>query len=856
MDLILGSTIAQDVQPQSRVETPNLTFMDMNEEAINDNRANFDTSSDMLSGMDLKSFLNRPVNIGFYKWDMTKNPQTGTSYFTPFNPWKLFLNNSTIKYKLNNYPYLRGNLRVKLVVSSQPFYYGAVIAAYLPLPNFRFDPAYCSHDVTRCAAYSQRQHVWLYPQTNTGGEMVLPFFWPRQYLDITRASEVDDMGIINMQVVNQLSSANGAASGEVNIQVFAWMEDVELHGSTASLSMQSKKLSADGKDEYDGVISGPASAVAAAAGKLTTIPAIAPLATAAQIGASAVAKMTSLFGYSNTPVIDDVKPYKPSAFPHVASPEISFPIEKLSLDPKNELTIDPRIAGLKGIDELNMKHMLTKESLIDTFFINLAQEPNVSDNSDLLWTARVNPNNYIVNSYGLSSSFEILPTPAAWIAQLFQFWRGDLIYKFVFICSKYHKGKVRIMWDPTGSTANNIIKDRDTATILKNVIVDLSETTEIEFRVPYAQTAKYLRFEWNCNDANKNGPFLDTPSYDVDKTYRKKDDIDNGMIAVRLFNKFTAPADTANVTCNVFVRCAENMDYAGPRNLTPTDNPSNTMTSYFAPQSLLLEPIEGEREQESFGESQGEDKDISLECFGEKITNLRQLLRRTHFHSYHGYGPGVSDYLYIFSISHRRYPGGPGYVGTSLWSAPKQDGTGSVGFAWCKMTPIAWLMEGFLGVRGSVNWTYNAYNVAGPRNHLRAYRSTTYNNTGMSRIYQSTATNNFSAWSRLAAVFTEGGGGGHALTNGLTNAGLSVSAPMYNMCLFETVDKERPWTAKSLTPYDGGNESRLFVELMGSIKGGTNANDALELYCSAGSDFQLLYFINAPLFYQYANIPA
>jgi len=85
--------------------------------------------------------------------------------------------------------------------------------------------------------------------------MELPFFYHKNWLDITSATNVQNFGTINFVIFAPLGVAVSGGSSAVTVQVFAWMTDVELMGSTASLALQG--------DEYDeGIVSRPASAVA------------------------------------------------------------------------------------------------------------------------------------------------------------------------------------------------------------------------------------------------------------------------------------------------------------------------------------------------------------------------------------------------------------------------------------------------------------------------------------------------------------------------------------------------------------------------------------------------------------------
>ena len=133
------------------------------------------------------------------------------------------------------------------------------------------------------------------------------------------------------------------------------MTDVELMGTTNKLALQA--------DEYgNGAISKPATAVANLASMLTRVPVIGRFARATEIGASAVSRVAALFGYTNPPNIENVQPFYQMSAPQLATAEISVPYQKLALDPKTELSIDPQPFGLPGEDELALSYLKKKES--------------------------------------------------------------------------------------------------------------------------------------------------------------------------------------------------------------------------------------------------------------------------------------------------------------------------------------------------------------------------------------------------------------------------------------------------------------------------------------------------------------
>jgi hypothetical protein len=79
-----------------------------------------------------------------------------------------------------------------------------MLVSYTPLLEY-FNPALINGDPAGIGrdniSRSQRPHIYLYPQNNQGGEMVLPFLWHREWLDISELDDVQSMGTIDVRTL-------------------------------------------------------------------------------------------------------------------------------------------------------------------------------------------------------------------------------------------------------------------------------------------------------------------------------------------------------------------------------------------------------------------------------------------------------------------------------------------------------------------------------------------------------------------------------------------------------------------------------------------------------------------------------
>jgi hypothetical protein len=168
----------------------------------------------------LNEFMARPIKIDSFVWDQTVGPFART-----INPWLLFFNSPLIANRLAYYKRLRATLNVRFLITGNGFYYGRLIASYLP--------RHLDDQMTRRRALinpdlveaTQRPYVMLDPTTSSGGELVLPFLHPYETIDIPSLSDLTEMGEIDFFEMNDLKHANGVTDG-VTVTVFAWATDV------------------------------------------------------------------------------------------------------------------------------------------------------------------------------------------------------------------------------------------------------------------------------------------------------------------------------------------------------------------------------------------------------------------------------------------------------------------------------------------------------------------------------------------------------------------------------------------------------------------------------------------------------
>lgn len=796
----------------------------------------------------LANFLKRPVRISTFTW--LESDAIGVRVSQILTPWFSFFNDSRIKNKLNNYAFIRCNLRIKIIVNASPFYYGAMMASYQPLtelnPNTIFGS---STNTSALISHSQRPHVWIYPQNNEGAEMTLPFFYHKDWLRTASQNDFVTMGTLSFINYTQLASANGITGTGVTVQVYAWAEDVIVSGPTLGLALTQSTMKS--KDEYK--VSGIASAVAAAFGALKNVPVIGPYATVSQIGATALASGARILGFTNVPVINDIMPYKPVTNPAFSTSEIAFPIEKLTLDPKNELSIDPKIVGLTSEDELDMKHLISRESYLTNMTWSTT---NAVD--DILFYSPISPNQFFnTSNIALTpASTAFYQTPLCWLSGMFSHWRGDIIIRFRVISSQYHKGRLRISFDPAGYTtpAQNIVADNVSTSVIYNSIIDIGKDSNVEMRIPYNQALPWLQSRVKSSVSWSTSL---TPSFVI------ADNDNNGSITVRCLTTLTAPVLSSSIQILVSVRGAENLEFSNPANFYSENASlfnSGSRYSLLPPQSSMM----GDYDPTGVSEILivGKQSDVCstryLSNFGEAIDNLRQVLRRTSLVNVINYIDNIDPLVNtaIIGYASGRLPQTFGYDNFGIDVAKNQAGLVNKQFNFAKLHPITYISTAYVGFRGAVNWTLNV--EPGNSGSVRVYRNPKLNSTGTySTISAYSVATTTSAANSFYTNFCAGGTGGSALTIQKNQAGLSFVAPHYSGTLFQStnvISLNNSISAQSVT----NDEYQLnyhVVEVSSTPVSSPMADNRIWRYAAVGTDFTCHFFLNVPTLFLYGTAP-
>lgn len=804
----------------------------------------------------LADFLRRPIKIGAITWAVN----AVTPFLTVLNPWEEFLSDARVLNKIETFKLLHATLKVKVITNGSPFHYGRVFVGVRPtrfdnntaavdMASFRTQATYLDNYTASARSlrsgvtlYSQRPHVFVDPCTNQPQHIDWPFFAATSWIDLINPDTIDRMGRLEIWELNQLRHSNGATD-PVTISIFAWLEDVTLTGITkyAPVIESNVKSKKKGKgDEYasGGAISTPASAVAAAAQYFTEIPYIGKFAMATRLGAGAVADIARLFGFSRPAIINDVTIMRPQTTGNMAHYVGGEPLIKLSLDPKQELTVDPSTVGLSGEDQMSIGYLVKKEAWIDV--IPWAQDTLPTFK---LYSVRVHPMVAPIDDEVVTGVDRTWQTPLSFASRPFQYWSGSLRYRFQIVCSNMHRGRLLFQYDPHAEAAP-LVADFNNR---YSQVVDISEMRDFTLEIKWSQPAAFASLQldpsltWSAIGAVGVLPISASC---------------NGVLCVYVLNELASPIDdngtATSIDINVFISAGDDYEVRAPlgaistwayarNDITvgpPVTTESNITSSENAPAQDTHIMMNGSHVTC--------DPNCSMVYFGETVVSIRSLMKRYNFHrtltTQSAATAASSMALNSFTLFNMPVGPGPTY-GSSIISTL----VSTPGYNIVAMTYPRYFMQGYIGWRGGMRWKMIYLSNAGTWANIAVARSgvrTTTESVDTLTVRGAGVTDVGTIRRYLSGIAPyNSSAAGFSINSTHVNNSLEYELPMYTPYRYVEVNEGiEADTANYQTMFNNGAHK---VSYVATVSATSVVQNYFEAYVSVGEDFSLFFFIGA-----------
>lgn len=760
----------------------------------------------------MENFLSRPVEIA------SGEVKVGDTLTDVYRIWDIFTLNPTVRAKLRNFAFLRANMRVKISVSGTPFHYGRFLCSYQP-HNFRNQNLSSYASSLSADALFRKPYLAYLSQApgavtmdvkaNKPIEMSIPFIstkpMNRLFNDATTAlaagtsfADFEYFGSLYFWTIAALQAVGDDCS-PISYQIYAWLEDVQLGTSTASLL----GITTESADERKtGPIERIATSAATISRALSVVPMIENMAKASAMTFNGIAEIAAWFGWSKPDIIDRPSFMKNRPYANTSHVIGSETVEKISFDPLQELTVDPGVCGITT-DELCISHLCGIESYLTSF--DWASTDDLM--ADPIFRCGVTPSLDCMKELDIvETHLYFQPTPMSFVASMFDYWRGDVEFRFDIVCSAFHRGKLGFYTETNVSQGALIDADLSTNKVFMKV-VDIQETQSVSFCVKWQSDRAWLKVSPPGNSRYATRDF----SYTLTSLGYW-----NGYIGVVVFTDLQSP-DDSTIHVDVYVK-STNMQFnhvSGDnlhlgRLIAESSPDSPTLDNYVTCLNL--------------NESTASAAYTSDYHFGEQPLSLRSLMKRY---------VTEGDFASTTTSSHTSIQ----IINQVVPSPHPQYGVAAL-TGGDYIVPLRYLRYAFLGMRGGV------------RRHLRFLTNATQYVQGRASVgfgaKNSNLLNGSIALSTTSSALTTKG---NVAFLPHTNGGIEVEFPYYSINLFSFAFADDDIG-------DVNNAGDMTTEW---FKNYTFANDAEKIAATTtayrftsdfavGEDFSLMRFSGAPYY--------
>lgn len=621
-------TFQQD-QDVNKVEKPFMSYSASLTRVFNDSHEH-----------DIMTFIRTPVKLTTLLFSTTDN--IGTPLFTFNMPADFYTNANLNMYraKLNQLRFLRADIKFRFLVNASKADTGRYLASWDPFGQ----EAGLTNWISTLAYNTQLQHCEIVCGPGKSTELKIPFVSPFTAIDINITNW--NYGVLRVIPMRALQSVTTGATARCDI--YFSFENVKLSVRTPgtspaaalpltdpytaafppSLIPENQSLIKEAMSTALQGVEGVANAGASLVPKVHKAMARAPWIEGAMAGVG------SLMGLSKPTTNEAVmKVVNLPAFGLTNAIGVDQSVS-LSTTPMNSTTVDSEIFSTTQ-DELDIRYLVSQKNYLSQF-----NWPGTAAPGSVLWANPVHPGLCPTEETTDATTFET--TRLSFIGSMFEWWRGSISFRLSLIKNDFYSGRLLISF-VSGLTVNAATVTNEAPRV--RLIWDISETNDIVFTIPYKNYAPALRY---C--AYKEG----VPSTNVDTVFSL------GALLISVDTELVYPASVVrpDIDCLVYISGGPDIAFGTPdmvkfkplyvlpepMPLLPEgfdDTDEDGLVEFPRPenQSLVSEMTFDHNEQANYTDPElGHillyedpkyfDTTAPEYCWGEMITNLREVIKR------------------------------------------------------------------------------------------------------------------------------------------------------------------------------------------------------------------------------------
>jgi len=446
------------------------------------------------------SFLERPIMMVTAAWNTSTT--AGTVLQSYELPWDMLFKDM-YKTKVDRFYGFRADAMIRVQVNSQPFQAGRLLLSWIP--GFRYlgnkqqfyesTTSSLSTNAKFLPPITGSPHVDLDLSTCTEATICVPYISPYSFSELTNG--IGSMGRFQLVVYSPLSDVSG--SGTVDYTIFMNFKNIQLRYPTGLPLTATAQIGSEAVEEAGGagIVTSTASAISTALGTVVDIPGISQFAQPALWVSKSIADVARQFGWSKPTSVEAPHVTKLSSTRFMANSDGADTSHMLSLLATNALETDASLFRT-NIDEMSISHIARTPSYYTRFSWTTSSKAG-----DILFSAPITPNFY---RHTITTS-QYAPTTLSYTSAAFRQWRGGINFTFKFVKTKFHSGRVRIIYVPGDYSNGNALPSNFDIDANYSTIVDLRSDTDVEFNVPFVAIQQWLLVDNDFPGTSTTGYF-------------------------------------------------------------------------------------------------------------------------------------------------------------------------------------------------------------------------------------------------------------------------------------------------------------------------------------------------------------
>lgn len=412
----------------------------------------------------LKDILARPLAIDTATW---KSSDLRDHRIFAMMPITKLMDQENFRDKISKFAYGTFTQKLRFMCNFTPTQAGKLLVGAYPASA---NQTYLTTGVASTFQLSTMRHVEIDAGSQEEVELELPFFNDISCYELDKIKPPYSTPFPTWEVfclvLNPLTGATN--NEEVDINIFSWLEDVNLKMPTGQIAGKPEQQTEGEKKQEKGSVSSTLATASAVAGSLAAVPPLAEVAEPVSWAAGAASGIASFFGFSKPYNVgtNDRRTIQPAnGMANIDGADTSIKLSAMT---------DANVEQSSEKDEMVIQEIAKRQGIVGRSSWSYADAKD-----SILYSAPVTP--FTPNVYQLATGQRYMQcSPLSWLATMFMFWCGDLSYRFSFAKNEFYTGKLLISFHPG---ANTEVYGQDNQVYRR--VVSIKNTNDFTFTIPY-----------------------------------------------------------------------------------------------------------------------------------------------------------------------------------------------------------------------------------------------------------------------------------------------------------------------------------------------------------------------------------